>query len=158
MVFIKITAHEINDALLEEIAAIDQDCIRGCIDNKVYLNPEKIIPSDQGLFLNVQNEHYLHLPMIYSDEYGCYITPMLSLRPSRDCPNCGQSYIGRCRNPDCPGNAKIKQAADDKKKKKEDYNKAKKKEKDDKKDKEDKKDKKDKDEKKDKKGKEDKKE
>ncbi len=129
MTFVKIDANECHDALLDEIIAIDATCILGRIGEKVYLNPEKIIPSDQGLFLNLQNENYLPLQMIYSDENGCYITPMLSMKTTNTCPNCGQEYTARCRNPDCSGNKKIEQAEEDKKKKKEDAKKSKQEEK-----------------------------
>lgn len=110
---------EPDDALIAEIVANDYSCVLGYSEERIYLNPEKIIPSNQGLFLNLKDQEYVVLPMLYSDEYGCYITPTIKVKP--DCPDCKKPYLVKCRNDECPGKQKIKDFNDDKKKKKEDY-------------------------------------
>ncbi len=112
---------ETDDALIAEIVANDYSCVAGYSGEKIYLNPAKIVPSSQGLFLNLKDQEYVVLPMLYSDEYGCYITP--TIRAASKCPNCGESYIAKCTNPNCPGKQKIKDFNEDKKKKTEDYKK-----------------------------------
>lgn len=112
---------EPDDALIAEIVANDYSCVVGYSGEKIYLNPAKIIPSSQGLFLNLKDQEYVALPMLYSDESGCYITPTISV-PSI-CPNCKGEYIAKCHNPDCSGKQKIKDYNEDKKKKNEDYKK-----------------------------------
>ncbi|MBI3258490.1 MAG: hypothetical protein HYZ54_03275 [Ignavibacteriae bacterium] len=118
--FLKITADECNeyyDALVEKIVATDPSCIQESIDDKIYLNPEKIIPTQQGLFLNLEGENYVTLPMIYSDEYGCYITPVVKV--FNNCRHCGREYFVTCDNPDCAGKKIKQQYEDDKRRKKE---------------------------------------
>ena len=104
--FSKVAADQYNHALMEEIVAIDETCIQGCVGDKIYLNPDKIIPTDQGLFLNLGDENHLLLPMIYSDASGCYITPVLSILPK--CPFCKEPYFLKCKNKKCTGKPKNK--------------------------------------------------
>lgn len=97
-------ADEYHHALVEEIVAINETCIQGCVGDKIYLNPDYIVPTDQGLFLNLGDENHLLLPMLYSDASGCYITPVLKIFP--DCPFCGLPYFLKCKNIYCPGKPK----------------------------------------------------
>ncbi len=120
-ILINVTANEHQNTLVEAIIAMDKDCILGCVEDRVYLNPEKIIPSDRGLFLDVQNENYVPLPMIFSDESGCYIRPVFDTSIYNKCPGCGESYFITCKNSDCPLKARAKAAAEEKERKKQEY-------------------------------------
>ncbi len=81
----------INDCLLGkglifEIMAHNLDAVK-CVDgNKVYLKPERIIPSDQGLMLVCEDDSLLLLPKVYSDSFGCF------MRSALICTNCTYQY------------------------------------------------------------------
>ena len=53
---------EPDDALIAEIVANDYSCVVGYSEEKIYLNPAKIIPSSQGLFLNLKEQEYARSP------------------------------------------------------------------------------------------------
>ena len=80
----------INHGLLGQgiIFEIMQDSIGAikCVEgHKIYLEPERIIPSDSGLMLISDDASMILLPKIYSDQFGCYIKSYLM------CASCGFS-------------------------------------------------------------------
>lgn len=98
---------EINDAALNEIIANGHACTDGVADDKIYINPDRIIPTREGLFLNVDGERFIPIPLLHSDSQGCYIKPIARIRVTKPCPHCGWEIVSgafKCRNPDCPSN------------------------------------------------------
>jgi len=68
----------INETLLGEglIFQIMQDNIDAikCVDgHRVYLKPECIVISEDGMMLVLSEDERVRLPKLYSDQYGCYI-------------------------------------------------------------------------------------
>lgn len=101
-------------------------CVQSICNEKIYLKPEAILPTPDGLFLQVNDETIVPLPQLNSDANGCYIECRCASWIGRDCPNCGQYYVGSCTNPDCPGKKKAKEHKEEKKRKLEEYRKKKK--------------------------------
>lgn len=92
-------------------------CIK-CIDeNKLYLQEKNICPTQDGLFLVVNEAgDYVHLPSLLSDANGCYIhfsrtglAGEKNIEVRNKCPSCGERYIVKCANKDCPSNKKDKE-------------------------------------------------
>lgn len=100
-------AHESNHALVEEIVANASECIVEVVDDKIYVNPARLFPTENGLFLHTRRDHYVAVPFLCSDEHGCYISVGLDAKITKPCPHCGRERISgafKCRNPDCPSN------------------------------------------------------
>ena len=98
---------EPDDALLSEIFANQSECIISIVEDRIYVNPEKIFPTTQGLFLNVNEAEYIVIPTLHSDAQGCYIQQVYDTRVTKPCPYCGWERISgafKCRNPNCPSN------------------------------------------------------
>ena len=111
---------EPNDALISEIIANENVCVRAYVDDKIYLDAEKIMLTQEGLFLSLDNRNSLHLPTLHSDQNGCYV----QLAPSglNRCSGCDQPYLGWCKNPACSRSANIKKHEEEQKRKKDEYN------------------------------------
>ena len=112
-------AQEPNDALISEIMANENVCVRAYVEDKIYLDSERIVLTKEGLFLNLTNRHYIPLPTLYSDQGGCYVLSAPS--GLSDCPHCGERYFGLCTNRDCQGKANIKKHEEEQKRKKDEY-------------------------------------
>lgn len=100
---------EIDDPLLSEILATQDESIVNVIDNKIYVNPDKIFPTPQGLFLKIDESknQYIAIPTLHSDAQGCYVEQVFSRKVTSPCPHCGWERISwaiKCRNPNCPSN------------------------------------------------------
>jgi hypothetical protein len=98
---------EMHDALLSEIVSSDCECIYNVVDGKAYINPERIFPTRQGLFLRVNANQYTPISLLYSDAQGCYIQSVSRIKVTSPCPHCGWDRISgaiKCRNPNCPSN------------------------------------------------------
>jgi hypothetical protein len=117
---------EDDDALIAEIVANDE-CIAEYAEEKIYLKSERIIPTNEGLFLNLNHRDYIPLRTLNSDDNGCYVQCRF-LKPSI-CPNCRREYVGICGNKECPGKEKVREYEREKKRKKEEYKQKKKEEK-----------------------------
>ncbi len=101
------TILEMDDAVLNEIIANDHCCISNVTDDKVYINPDRIFPTQHGLFLNVDEDRIVAIPVLYSDSQGCYIQVAARVKVTKPCPYCGwerTSGAFKCRNKDCPSN------------------------------------------------------
>jgi hypothetical protein len=100
-------AHEntdfINDDAMEQIIANEANCVQRYEQDRIYLVPDKIFPTEHGLYLDVNGVNFIRLPNVSSDNNGCYIAKRKILN---DCPYCGQPYFIRCKNPNCPGKKK----------------------------------------------------
>ncbi len=105
-------ASEFDEAFISEIVSNEHVCVRAYDKDRIYLNPERIIPTQKGLFLALANEGYLPLPPLHLDQNGYYIQ---SVRASDSwsiywtCPVCGTvngMMDNRCRNASCPSNSK----------------------------------------------------
>lgn len=97
-----------HDALIIAIVANADDCVMGYIDEKIYLNAEKIIPTGEGLFLDLNGLDFMALPSLYSDQGGCYIAGGYDPRVKTTCPECGKKYTFYCQTEGCPRNPKSK--------------------------------------------------
>ena len=82
-------------------------------DNKIFIRPENIISTNQGLFINLNGTEFYQLPLLQFNKNGHFIEgrvikdldlqatkKALSKRP---CPNCGVNTdkSGRCTNNNC---------------------------------------------------------
>ena len=85
--------------IIDEIVANKNTCVVGSSKDRIYLNPNRIFPTEQGLFLNLNDTDYVLLPTLNSDCQGCFI-PVIQVLPI--CPGCGGEYFLSCDNPKCP--------------------------------------------------------
>lgn len=96
-------AHETNKfidkELMDKIEANKNTCVYGYFEDKLYLNPDRIFPTEQGIYLNLNDEDYVLLPTLNSDNSGCYLPCVQILNT---CPGCGYEYFVSCTRPDCP--------------------------------------------------------
>ena len=101
------TSHEITEDVFEKIILNEAHCVIGYDNDKVYLSPENIHPTEGGLFLDIGNNEYVHLIRLQSDSKGCWIPKVCKdISIYKPCPSCGQPYLIRCNNPECPSNKK----------------------------------------------------
>ncbi len=98
------------DSIIEN----QNSCIKSVEEDKLYLNEQNIYPTENGLFFLVNDSgDFMHLPNLFSDHKGCYI-PFSRLdglgeyriEVRNKCPSCGQRYIIKCTNTDCPSKRK----------------------------------------------------
>ncbi len=96
-------AHEennpIDNGLMDKIEANKYTCVSGCSEDRVYLNPNRIFPTEQGMYLNINDVDYVLLPTLNSDSNGCYL-PCVQI--FNICPGCGNEYFISCSRSDCP--------------------------------------------------------
>lgn len=96
-------AHEVNKfidkELMDKIEANKNTCVSRYFKDKLYLNPDRIFPTEQGIYLNLNDEDYVLLPTLNSDNSGCYVPCVQILNK---CPGCGYDYFVSCTRPDCP--------------------------------------------------------
>jgi len=85
---------ETHDALLTEIVSNDCECIVNIADDKVYVKPERIFPTSQGLFLHLGTDLYFPFLLLFSDDQGCYIQSA-RIKVTSPCPHCGWERISR---------------------------------------------------------------
>lgn len=85
--------------ILHKIEANKNTCVSARSEDRIYLNPKRIFPTEQGIYLNLNDVDYVHLPMLNSDSNGCYV-PCVQI--FNTCPGCGYEYFVRCTRPDCP--------------------------------------------------------
>src|SRR5262249_49362935 len=87
-----------NDELREAIQANENEVVEHYEEDKIYINPEKIHPTPQGVYLNLNDQEFIFVPTLNSDNQGCYIK---CLEVLNTCPGCGNKYFLRCDNPNC---------------------------------------------------------
>ena len=96
-------AYEVNNSidneLMDKIEANKNICVAGRSEDRVYLNPSRIFPTEQGVYLNLNDVDYVLLPTLNSDSSGCYL-PCVQI--FNICSGCGNEYFISCTRPDCP--------------------------------------------------------
>lgn len=96
-------AHEVNNSidnvLMDKIEANKNICVADYSEDRVYLNPNRIFPTEQGMYLNLNDVDYVLLPTLNSDSNGCYLPCVQILNI---CPGCGNEYFISCSRSDCP--------------------------------------------------------
>ena len=121
-------AQEANDAIdsriIGEIVANKNTCVVGCSKDRIYLNPNRIFPTEQGIYLNLNDADYILLPTLNSDSQGCFV-PVVQILPI--CPGCHQEYFLSCTNQNCPLVQRKQEREKEKERKKEEHKKDKKK-------------------------------
>lgn len=88
-----------DNEVMDKIEANKNTCVYGYTENKVYLKPDRIFPTEQGVYLNLNDVDYVLLPTLNSDSNGCYV-PCVNI--FNKCPGCGNEYFIRCTRSDCP--------------------------------------------------------
>lgn len=90
--------------IINEILANEENCVVGCSEDRIYLNPSRIHLTEQGLYLNLNDADYVLLPTLNSDNNGCYVSDNRVQAKKWQCPYCHYwwDYGKKCTNPDCP--------------------------------------------------------
>ena len=96
--FAQDTIDILDDGIIDEIVANKNTCVVGSSKDRIYLNPNRIFPTEKGLYLNLNDTDYVLLPTLNSDSQGCFI-PIIQILPI--CPGCGYEYFLSCTNPEC---------------------------------------------------------
>ena len=102
--------------LMDKIIENQSYCIEAFEGNKIFIRPENIISTNQGLFIKVNEEELYKLPLIKFNKKGHYIEciinediNLLKTTKSKEektkgpCPNCEvkTDKHGYCRNKKC---------------------------------------------------------
>lgn len=101
--------------LMDKILENQNYCIEAFEGNKIFIRPENIISTNQGLFIKVNEKELYKLPLIKFNKRGHYIEGvedinLLKANKSKEektkgpCPYCEvkTDKYGYCRNDDCP--------------------------------------------------------
>lgn len=78
-------------------------CVNRIEGSKIYIHSENIIPTEQGVLINLNGHDQVYVPLLGSDLGGCFVDtrPMWSEIIPR-CSSCKKPvYDGVCRNPAC---------------------------------------------------------
>ena len=88
-------SEEWNDELREAIQANENEVVDHYDDDKIYLNPDKIHPTPQGVYLNLNDQEFIFVPTLSSDATGCYVNVNLAWDPDPRsvCPGCGTQIL-----------------------------------------------------------------
>lgn len=129
-----------DDEALEVILA-NRSCVAAIEEEKVYLKTDRIYPTNEGLFIDLNGQDSVLLNTLNSDCNGCYVAASETLIDvHKQCPDCGARYIVTCPNKNCPSKARKAAYEEEGRRKKEEYKRKKQEEKEKKKrEKEDKK-------------------
>jgi hypothetical protein len=88
-----------------------QYCIDKIEDTKIYIKSENIVPTEQGVLIDLNGFDKVLAPILFSDVGGCFlkdVRPMWSdIMPKERCAMCGRmKELGSCINKDCPNYGK----------------------------------------------------
>ena len=95
--------------LVDKIIQNDHFCVKGYDENKIYIKPQNILVSDNGIFIDLNGFESYPLSNLQSNLDGCFlkIYPELcagcASKPEK-CPECDEypwSNKERCDNPNC---------------------------------------------------------
>ena len=77
-------------------------CVHKIDNDKIYINPENIFPTTQGVFINLNGYDHILAPQISSDLAGCFIESMGvtvdemqisdGVMPMLPCPYCHKEF------------------------------------------------------------------
>lgn len=95
------SSFDLDDNTVMKIVANEKDCVQEYVDKKIYLKPGKILPTEYGLYLNLNDKDYLPLSALASDIHGCYVSARGDPIGFAKCSECGQIYRIKCTNPNC---------------------------------------------------------
>jgi hypothetical protein len=93
-----------NNELSKAIQANENAVVDHYDEDKIYLNPDKIHPTPQGIYLNLNDQEFIFVPTLSSDAQGSYVNANLAWDPDPRsvCPGCNRRYIyPDCGNPNC---------------------------------------------------------
>jgi hypothetical protein len=89
---------------IQNVFENEQYCVYKIEDNKVYIKSENIIPTEQGILIDLNGFEKTLAPALFSDSGGSFledIRPMWSEIIPR-CSSCKEPiYNGVCNNPNC---------------------------------------------------------
>ena len=91
--------------LINQIIANEYFCVQEYEEEKIYLRAENIYPTENGLLLKVNDQDYICLLLLQSDNTGCYV-PLGRMKVLNTCRFCKKEYFIRYKNPECPLNKK----------------------------------------------------
>lgn len=95
---------ELNAQIILELLDVNDPSIIRIEDSKVFIQSEKIFPTDHGVFLKTSGKE-LRLPHLQSSSDGCYISYSQidsTVYPLITCKNCGKVFnpnifnLGKC--------------------------------------------------------------
>lgn len=99
--------------LIDKLMQNERNCVLKIEGDKIFLQADKIFTTNKGIFLDINGLEYCPLPLLQSNENGCFLqidlkqgSDLLQLAGKKskgDCPNCEfptNSY-GRCTNSRC---------------------------------------------------------
>lgn len=93
----------LNDGAIDEIVSNKNTCVVAFSEDRIYLDPSRIFPTGQGLYLNLNDSDYILLPTLNSDSNGCYVPVFYGERSILNkCSGCGEQYFLTCKNKKCP--------------------------------------------------------
>ena len=100
---------QVEDHLMQKIKQNSHYCVHRFEEDKIFINPQNILLSEEGLFLDLNGHEYCALPFLQSNANGCFlsISPMLGCQRKKEskgpCPNCNESTAsdGKCWNSEC---------------------------------------------------------
>ncbi len=61
------------DQILDLIVENSEYCVEKRWGNQIFLKPDQIYPTDEGMFLRLNHFDLVRLPYLYSTEEGCYV-------------------------------------------------------------------------------------
>lgn len=61
------------DSLVVDVMRHSFGAIRRVVGERIYLKAERLAVTDQGLLLVCDDASTILLPIIYSDQYGCFL-------------------------------------------------------------------------------------
>ena len=99
--------------LIHKIIANHSCCVSAFDGDKIFIRPENIIPTNQGLFIHLNESEYYPLPLLQFNKNGYFIqgsfTHIIELTATKNeetkgpCPECdiNTNKYGVCKNTQC---------------------------------------------------------
>jgi hypothetical protein len=102
---------ENNNNAISKILANGKSAIIADEGDRIYVDPEKLHTTAEGIFLELDNRQPVLLTTLHSDVSGCFVQ-YRSIKVTKKCPLCGEERLSgafKCPNPDCESNQKTDQ-------------------------------------------------
>jgi|GEM_PF-2530501 hypothetical protein len=100
--------------LIHKVVENHEYCVSAFDGDKIFIRPENIVPTNQGLFVNLNGSDYFPLPLLQFNRSGHFIEgsfihgiEKLATAKKEEtkgpCPNCNVNTgkYGHCKNPGC---------------------------------------------------------